>query len=291
MDGYSISAQFRVIDLKLFAFGMAIIILMNFMRSYRSWVLLIGMGTTVTFWKLFRWTQEAWFISVFTPGKVGEFYKAFRIEREFKTVGSGTLIVILERLLDLIIILMLGASAISINISVEMEQIRDVTIVVLLSVLLISTLLLKSKRFQNIIRKILYLLPSIRIRELVTQYLVRMREVYDGISLVHSVAFVAVTALIWGITICGYYLLLYSAKIEMPVLLFLSCFSLAVLVQSLPITLLGFGTRDVALIAFLSLYGVASHDSLTISLLFGVASIIALFVPALFWFSRSRILP
>jgi len=62
----------------------------------------------------------------------------------------------------------------------------------------------------------------------------------------------------------------------------------ALLLSALPITPGGWGLREGAMVLILGRFGIAAEDALSISVLFGIASICANLPGALFWFTHRR---
>ena len=282
-----LSEELINLNIPIFASGLLIIIIMNLFRPYRSWILLSSMNVNIRWWSLFRWHQEACFLSYFTPAKTGELYRAFCISRKYKTTGEALAASILDRWIDMMIILLLGISVIALQPYNQAAGLRNFAAIIL-ALLIICAVTFFNSNVRIIIKKLLALIPHNILKEKCTNFLSGLSKAFKKLKFSVFFHFLLLSIIIWAVYIFGFYMLFNSLSVKLPLITFLSCVTIAMLIQAVPITFCGFGTREAALILYLGNYGFSQSKAMSVSFLFVSATIINMLVVFVFWFFRIK---
>ncbi len=208
------------------------------------------------------------FVGTVTPGRLGEFIKVIHLTRWGASPGSALASVLLERIPDITFLLTVGAVSLSLFAFPELSGSAAPVLVVgapLVAMALFWLLLGPGTR------GVLRLLSSLMPKRLAT----KVGAAHDG--------FVAAMATVQRRTIAAVFLLtlaawalnylsnyLFARSLGLP----LSYFEVAAisatctLVALLPISIMGAGTRDAALIVMLAHYHATAPQAVALSLLF-----------------------
>jgi len=285
---YRITDEISAIKIWPFAWGAFIILATNLMRPYRVWILLNNTEYSLKWWTLFRWSQEAWFLSLITPMKIGHFYTAYRIEKTGCIPGQGLFAVIMERWSDILIIYSFGLCAILLQVRLSEELSPLPFLSVLLVLVITPVFIMKSPKVRLWIGRMLIRVSPQNIKDRLNQVIQGLHS--SAISTTRSTVlkFTAVSLIIWFLIGIGFYLIFRSIKVNLGIFPFITCLSLVLLVQSIPITFFGFGTREAALIFFLNHYSIPMSVSLSLSFIFVVLLLLSMIISGFFWFLRHR---
>lgn len=270
-----------------FVIGICLILVVTLVRPWRSLGLLNSIGVPIAWWRLFRWSQEAWFLSLLTPGKVGDLYRAYRIETEYAVSGPGILSTLLERWIDLVFVLLFGLIGLVFQSDRDIIVLRSIAGVTLLIMVVLPGLIIKNSRVKTWIKQGVRLIPFQSVHQIINSTLSGLGASYHRLTSGALLRFTVISVYIWLCYILGFYYLFLSLGIQLEMLSFLSCLALVLIVQSLPLTLFGLGTRDAALIYYLGTYGFTSVDAVAMGLLFVITYLFSLVIASGFWFSRN----
>ena len=284
---HGLAEELTYLDMSIFFSGLFIIIIMNLFRPYRSWILLRGMEINVRWWSLFRWHQEACFLSYFTPAKTGELYRAFCIFSKHKAIGEAMATSIIDRWIDMMIVLLLGISVIVLQPHKQVTGLRNLAAIILASII-ICTIFFFNSNVRTIVKKLLALIPHKVLKEKCTNFLFSLSEAFKKIRLPVFFYFLLLSIITWVVYIFGFFILFNSLSVKLPLISFLSCVTIAMLVQAVPITFCGFGTREAALVLYLGNYGFSQPKAMSVSFLFISATIANMLVVFVFWLFRMK---
>lgn len=116
-------------------------------------------------------------------------------------------------------------------------------------------------------------LPMIKLRQVFSDRMAGVGLIAGSI-LVHIWTIAAVLALAWGL------------GLEIPPLALVAVLPPVFLVMAIPVSFAGWGVREAALITALAIFGVSASAALALSILFGIATIIAALPGALVLWAR-----
>ena len=93
----------------------------------------------------------------------------------------------------------------------------------------------------------------------------------------------------WLLSVFQFHVLAVSIGIQLPLTAFFAIYPVTTLLDVLPISFSGIGTRDAALIFFFSLFSIQPEISVSLSLLFFVVSYMLAAVPGLLLWMRNPV--
>jgi uncharacterized membrane protein YbhN (UPF0104 family) len=234
------------------------VLLVLFFKSIRWNELLKQTGIPISRYKSFASYMSAYSIGILTPGRVGEFVKVYnvRIQKEV-TFLEAFKSVLADRLFDFVCLIMLGLAAFfAIHFSLNMYN----GIALYIGFQLVGILG---------VFFIFHLLHFFRVRYTFLQKpLISM--VYDSLHYLFTYKSIALWVLTW-LAYLTYFVflrfLLLAFGIQVSFIGIMNSMSLLSLVLLIPITLAGFGQRELSLVYLLGLYGVSAEIAVAFSLM------------------------
>jgi uncharacterized protein (TIRG00374 family) len=203
-----------------------------------------------------------------TPGQLGEFVKVLYYRSSYGyPVGESFLSVFLDRLFDLLLLLILSFVALAALFGVPPTLIAVmVTLGLLFLVLVYFFTRYQEQSAQWIARAFAYVTPkayqevvhlsSQRLARRVVQFDIRLLSICGLLSLLN-----------YSFLLLRAYLVILALHVQVPFWYFALILPLLRLVGLIPISILGIGTRDVTAIYLFSLVGVSQETALSLSVL------------------------
>lgn len=266
--------------------ALAALVFMIYVKGFRFSYLLRMQGHPYSVWNGFLVYMVSMFWGNVTPGRAGDFVKVLYLKEDLSLpIGWGMSSVLVDRVLDLYLLLVLGGLGVLLYpmpidpISVKMV----LAVKVLFVVLLLFTLLAFNKKIGGWLMKTAFqkfLKPEYRGKtdEIFNDFHQGMEAFYKPSFLVPVLFSVGAYGIAFGA--CDLMVLSLGLKVNF----FYLAFVISVVNISSLMTLFGLGTRDMALIILFGLIGIAKEPSEAYSvLLFFVGSI--LFTAVCFSFS------
>lgn len=206
-----------------------------------------------------------------TPAQLGEFVKVVYLKNDGNPWASSLLSVLLDRILDLVAYIgfgLLGIFFLS-NIAVNPINIPAAILGVMLVIIVLATLIItaRMKNDQAFWEKIAYMLMP---NKLLNDFSFKFNQIRDQLKTIQK--FVLLKAMLLSVIafflvfLRGYFLAL-SIDINMTFITLSACISVVTLVQMIPITIFGIGTRDMTLIYLFPLLGCSSDAAVSFSIL------------------------
>lgn len=248
------------------ALSAAMVVPLVAIKAWRWRVILSSLGVELSLgncWRLYAIGLAAGFI---TPGQLGDAVKALYLRDMGHGLGIPLLSVVLDRLLDLLVLVLLACSGIFVFWEDFQGQFR--ALVALLGGIISLLFIVINKEWRGFFveRALPYLVPE-RAKEMTG--LQSSGQPCGGISVGRaSLALnLGITFLAFAISLSRLYLLVLSLGMEIGWLPFVASMSLASVVSLIPISVAGIGTRDAALIVTFSQLGLSSELAVSLSAL------------------------
>ncbi len=263
--------------------GLAVISSVNILRPLRTIFLLRKLDSGASSWCIHRISMESFFLSLLTPGRLGDFYKSLRFKTLGVEEGSSYLTFLLERVMDILFLVVLIAFSCPFDSTNYLRRTFVVVIVLLFLALLGFS---RVKRLKNTFKWV-RVSPFKPIRWL-SNTLTLAQEAFKRLG--HRVLSLlcVINAMLWFTMLVGFHLLFSALSVNLPLGGFLTCVSLAFMAQVIPISYFGFGTRESVLIAYLSGFGIDSTQSIAVSGLFLTSMACGLMISSPFWLFKYR---
>jgi hypothetical protein len=266
---------FRRIDPRSLAVFPVFTVFILWIRGYRWWILLRLVGIPYTR----RRSSIVWSIGFFaasiTPGKVGDAVRALYVSRETgRGLGESFLTVFMDRLMDLVVVLVFGVATILVF-SYRYTDLPSIWVIVAASVAALGLVYLVLNR--SLMRALAgpffrALTPKKYRPQLSTQ----VHEFYDALALYarqwKTTAFaIFLTLVFWA----GIVLLAYTATRVLAIDVSFGYVALMMpmvtLVEIVPISISGIGTREAAVIFFFAAVGIGSAQAVAFSIMYLMA--------------------
>jgi uncharacterized protein (TIRG00374 family) len=258
-------------------------------------------------WKIITHTYEraasfpvcvhAWLvgfvIGIVTPGRLGEITKVYYI-KERMSLGRGIATVVIDRIIDILVLFILAISGTVLFIykySGFLQANFTLPLIIFFFVFLLSTFFILTRG--DIVKKLAK--PMFRrfvpgkhkssLKNAFHDFYLGLKEIRKRGYLV--VLSVAISLIYWSIIILQFKLISLALSLQIDYFFLLSVMPVVILLDTLPISFSGLGTREIALIFFLGILSVPIEAVISFSVLIFLFSYLVL-VPfgLLFWFIK-----
>lgn len=253
------------IDYILIVFSLAIPVIL--VKSWRWQYLLKMQDVDYSLKNAFTAYLSSGYLGIITPGKIGEFAKAFYLkEDEGISIGKAFSSVFTDRLLDLIVLLIVGVTGI-LCFSLEQDIVLP-ALLILMSVMAVLIIFL-NKRLRDKLFHFTKLFPFIRTYK--TQIEIYYNNFFNAIDDFKNIKMlipIAASLLAYFIFYCSCYLMVLSLGIQISFSNIIFCISIANIISLIPISISGIGTRDATLILLFSFLGLNKEVAMSFSIIF-----------------------
>jgi hypothetical protein len=215
------------------------------------------------------------YLGAITPGRIGDSIRLFYLKKETKTFSGSLSTVIVDRLFDVfsLFILSLVGGVFLIFWFTRDVNIPVITVGIMFSFFSIFIVFFSKERHVKRILKPIY------VRFIPEKHKQKMKhnfyDFYENIdrlkiqkTKLFQVALLGI--LFWLVAIFQGYLLALSLGINVSYIFLLAVLPIVNLIMLIPITISGFGTREISLIFFFSLLNIPAEEAVAFSLLSAV---------------------
>lgn len=210
--------------------------------------------------------------STITPAKMGDLLRIFYVKKTGAEYGDALSALVMDRIIDILMLFVIGITALIVFSQFFEMQIIPVEIVVSLLVLIVLFVLIISSR--KSLRILLIPVYNLIIPEKWKAGAVRQFKFYfDGFSRLLSSPgkmsqAVAAGLVSWILPFVYSYFLALSIGVELPFFFFVVVVPIIAVIEFLPLSISGIGTRDLALIFFFGLYNIPAEGAVAFSILY-----------------------
>jgi uncharacterized protein (TIRG00374 family) len=232
-------------------------------------------------------------IGIVTPGRIGEFTKAYYLKDDMP-VGCGIATVAIDRIIDIAVLFVLAISGAFLFLVyysgfLQSDFIYLLTIMFVVFLGAVFFVLTRGNFVRRLARPMFErLVPK--------KYKSRMRSAFDdfykGLGKIKSrwhlvLVSVLMSFLSWLVIIFQFTMIAASLSIQLEYLFLLSVIPVVILLDTLPISFSGLGTRELALMFFLGIMGIPLELIISFSVLIFIVGYLV-YVPfgLLLWFMK-----
>ncbi len=240
------------------------------LKSLKWNVIIRSYGTGYSLLKSIRAWLSGFFLGIITPGRIGDLSRALYLRKETGLSGGKSLTtVFLDRINDIVVLFcfsLAGMAVIAGGMSQGTGLLAYISGAFLIFLVLVAALMRKSIILRVARPLSLRLLPS-RYHNVLGR---AFHDFYEGLSGMRKPmlgAAVLLCVVTWIISISQFWLLSSAIGLDLPYTFFMGVVPIAVLLDTLPVSFSGIGTRDAALIFFFSLVSIPSESAVSLSLL------------------------
>ena len=238
-------------------------------RGYRWWLLLRLVGIPYSRWRSTVVWAIGFFAASITPGKVGDAVRALYVSRETgRGFGESFLTVFMDRLMDLVTVLVFGVATIFIFSSRYMDMPSLwVIIAAALALLALVYLVLHGGLMRKLAGPVFRILTPTKYR---SQLSAEVQGFYDALGLYARhwkvTAYAAVLTLVFWV---GIVVLAFTVAQTLGIGVSFGYVALIMpmvtLVEIIPVSVSGIGTREATVIFFFSAVGIGSAQAVAFS--------------------------
>ena len=288
VDIPSLLAVFASIDPFLLALALLVNAVAIVMKSCKWQIIVNTINKTFSLPAAIRAFLIGFSFSVLTPAKLGDFIRAYYVKDESCTTGMALSTVVTDRLIDIVMLVLIAAAGIFLfSVFYHIEILSAFIVLLIAAGIACGIAVIANKSLlSRILRPFFNLFIPAKYKEKVSQY---YHDFYDGLFAFcrHRKAFalaLSVALLSWLPPFVYGYLLAQSIGIPLPLSDVAVVIPIISLLDLLPISVAGIGTRDAALIFLFGLQGVSAESAVAFSILYLFLSywLVAL-VGAAFW--------
>ena len=273
----------------LFLFGVSLLITWVdiMLKAYKWQVIFNAYSIPVPYSRFLKSWIVGLSLSLITPGKIGDFAKAYYL-KDKAPIGKGLTTVMADRIIDLLTLFFLALVSLSLfAVSYSADTLLITTTLVMFAAFVLAIIAFSKKRIASTLARPLFN------RFAPDKYRERMKSVYadfySGIGLITArkrlIALVTlITFVVWLGTILVIYVVALSLGLPIPYLFLLIVFPIIALLEALPISFSGVGTRDATLIFFFSFLGLTPEAAISISLIYLLVEYLFALVGFGFWY-------
>ena len=261
---------FREIDpVRLLVFPLFTVFIV-WIRGLRWWLLLRGAGIGYSRWRSSLVWAIGFFAAAITPGKVGDAVRALYVSRETgRGLGSSFLTVFVDRLMDLVTVLVFGLITIVIF-SYVYTDMPSIWVIVTASVGLLGLLYLVLHR--DLMRKLLGpLFRALTPAKYRPQLTAEVHGFYDALGLYRkqraaTIAAGFLTLLFWAGVVLLAFTVTWVLRIDVSLGYVALMMPMVTLVEIIPISVSGIGTREAAVVFFFSAVNIGNAEAVAFSI-------------------------
>jgi uncharacterized protein (TIRG00374 family) len=263
--------------------GIAIVV-----KSYKWKIIVSTVNSKFSLQESVRAFLVGFSFSVLTPAKLGDFIRAFYVKNSECSTGKALSTVVTDRLIDIVILIIIAITGIFLFSYLYHIEILSAALLILLAAGAVSGIAVIANKdlLSRILRPFFNLFMPGTYKKQVSEY---YHEFYNGLFTFyhHRAEFllaITVAFLSWIPPFIYGYLLARSIGIPISLMYFFIVIPIISLLDLLPISISGIGTRDAALIFLFGLQGISAESAVAFSLLYLFLSywLVAL-VGAVFW--------
>jgi len=243
-------------QIKIFFFvcALALVFPLMFIKSFRWNVLLKSQGIPYRLSDTYKVYMSSLYFGFITPGRLGEFIKAFYVRQDKDvSVSRGMSSVLVDRIFDMYVLLLVGTFGLwKFNVLGKLSF----TYVLLLVLIALIPFFLLNKRFMRKPVNLLYRIALIKKHE--DRIKNSFNDFYDGVNELANPKLILgflLTCFSYLLFFFQCYLLLNSLDISINFLNITLIMGVSNLISLMPLSISGLGTRDAVLIFFFSFLG------------------------------------
>jgi len=254
-------------DPTMLAAAMALLPIILAVRSHRWYLLLRDQSIVLGLLETLCVYAVGGCLGIVTPGRLGELLRVAYIRRQASGVGAAFASVIIDRLLDVAVLMVVGIAALYPLLRFESLVLRALVVVGALAAILGVILSIARPWLFTQVRN---LAQAARARRLGERIAAEGRDFMTALGRLRprTWAIAAFESLAgWILSWWGIYLLAAAVDLAIPFRAIAGASALAAMLTMLPISVLGLGTRDATLIMFLGSAGVSEAEALALSAL------------------------
>jgi len=241
-----------------------------FLKSFKFKTILNALREDYNLISLAKIFTVGFFTGILTPGRVGDFSRAFYLRDKIPLV-KGSLAVFLDRVIDVFVLLVFSFISILMFFLFFKKMIFPIELIfLLLAVLVLGILFVFNLKKMEFISRFFFRFAPERFKEFIKNTCHKFNEAtflvkndFPKVIFALVVGFVG-----WSINFLIGLILLHAFSIDVPFYFIFLLMPIISLVEVVPVSIAGLGTREVATIFLFSFYSVPAEYAVAFSLTF-----------------------
>lgn len=263
-----------------FLASLAVAAMVMLIKAYKWKALLDAQGAGASFIEAIKAWLSGFFVGIMTPGRVGEVSRAYYLKG--RPAGRTAASIAVDRFQEMVILLCFAAAgAAAFSSSMDGSLVLLETILLCLVVMGLVAAVFSRKGAARTVLRPLSGIPFVRGRKGL------FHDFYSGMGVFRDWWLAASTSLLtviaWALTILQYDLLAMSLGLDLSYPFLFLAIPVVMVLDALPVSIMGIGTRDAALVFFFSLVALPLESAISFSLLMLAVYAITGFVGLIAW--------
>ncbi len=239
-----------------------------FLRSFR-WKLFSTDRQSIDLKNLsaFRFYWIAVFWGAITPGKIGEMFKIKYLREEGLGWGEAAAATIIDRLVDLICLVILFYLGILFISGIFISQLPAITLLILVAIAAVIISFFIRRNLYKVLQKIIYRLFRNSNADQIEKAVIDFNASVKSYRIRTWVLSAMLTIIAWIIFAIQRYFIAMALGLHIDVFDYCIIMFVVAFVTLIPVSVEGIGTRDAILIYLLGFYGVSPGEAVALSML------------------------
>lgn len=285
VDPGKVAEHLREIKIGYFVLSFLFFPLVISVGTFRWWFICRYLKLETTFRSLFPIYYISRFLSILPVTGVFALSRIIYLKEEGKPAGTTAISIILDKLVDILGLLFFGLFAVFFLPQNLLTGI-PIWIIYVIAICLISAVFVFSKRLWKGFRRFLERYLNQKFSRIGADLEAEMARFWSNISIKIILMFLMIGVAVGLIRSLVLYVLALSINIQAPFAMMVGCRALIGIVNIIPVSIGGLGTRDAVLLFVLPLVGVSSEAALALGFIAFLWNILLKLSGAIFWFNR-----
>jgi glycosyltransferase 2 family protein len=270
------------INIKYFIIGLLLFIPNILAKIYRWKKILDFQKINIKFKKILHPYISTYGLGIITPWKIGELTRISFLRNKKIPIGKASFGVFLDRIVDVIFFFIIGLIGMFFLFEFFKQYIMSVIIFSLIAILILLLITYKRRKTTALFLKII---PN-RLKEKTYCTIKELWYEFKNIKKLFFLEILLITAISWLFFYLEIYLFAIALNIPLSLWQVIILVSVASIVNLMPITISGIGTRDATFIFLFSIFGFQNEQAIALSLLILIMWIINALVCMTFWWKK-----
>ncbi len=265
---------FRHINLFYLFLAIVIMVVTSVIKPYRWQYILKIMSIKYSFWKIYKFYFIGLFMSLITPGRLGEFGKIIYLKKDNYSLNQSLISIIIDRLADVFYLIVFGFIGLFFFSYFFKNLIILGTIVAIIGIISIIVFI-KIKGVKIVLKRLIFFFVPTKYRQKIEKSFSEFIKNLELYKFKNYFDVFILTIFSWLSSYVAIYFLAKSIGITNVSFLYLAVsITIASLVTLLPISISGLGTREATFLLLLIPLGFAPEQIIGFSLLIFVTNFI-----------------
>jgi len=262
-----------------------LMVIMILFKAYKWRYIMKIQGIYYSLWDSFLMFFNGLFVSILTPGRIGDFVRVFYLKKEGFSTGKSFFSVIVDRISDIVFLLIFGFVGILLlsNLFYNVNPIYLLaTTLIIFTIFLLYFKYYFKRMFKCFFRILIPLRYKPGFKATYSDFITELKRV----SFSSYFSIVGLTILSWFLYFSLTYVLAKSIGINIPFIYMAFIVTISGLITLIPITINGIGTRDATFIFLLSFFNYSGEKAIAFSFLILGTYIFIAFFGVITWFIK-----